>query len=357
MVIEMNDEAVLRNSLAVLGQNQDFRDKLLRLLRDAERHLLKPDLDPREEITGPIVDALFADSGVLQKRLANGLKFEFVYRSKIARDFVMSASEAPDHVWEPQTTRLLRYLARNAHNVAIGGAYFGDQAVMIAAEIAGQGKVHCFEPNTEQSEMLKRNVALNSLDSVVVNQIGLWSDDDVSLVLVGNDSHAFPQVATDAADGAFPTTTLNRYGKEQGVDAFQVVMLDIEGGELDALKGASNYLGKPAGGAPNVVFEIHSSYVDWSKGLRKTDIVQYLESFGYSVFAVRDYQSNVEMNNRPIELVQLDGAYIGGPPHGFNMVAVKDCSAISGDDFRFVTGVSPKLLFHRDPALHQPLSE
>jgi hypothetical protein len=74
------------------------------------------------------------------------------------------------------------------------------------------------------------------------------------------------------------------------------------------------------------------------------------------MFAIRDYQGNVPMPGKPIELVPIETAYIEGPPHGFNILAVKNERVLDAPDFRIVRNVSPKLLFHRDAKLHQPLS-
>jgi hypothetical protein len=104
-----------------------------------------------------------------------------------------------------------------------------------------------------------------------------------------------------------------------------------------------------------VVFEVHRSYVDWSDGLASTEIVQYVESFGYCQFALRDFQSNYDLCGRPIELVPYETAYLDGPPHGFNMLAVKDKRVLDDKTFTISPGVSPKLLLNGDPALHHPM--
>src|SRR5690606_29317993 len=148
-----------------------------------------PDFDVREEVTGPIVDALHEGVGPLTKRLRGGIDFHFHYRSKIARDFVMSPDAEPDHVWEPQTTKLLVSLGHDKKHVVIGGAYSGDQAILLAHAMKKRGGTcHCFEPNRDQMAMLKRNAQSNKLDNVVFNQLGLWNTDNSHLVLVGDDS-------------------------------------------------------------------------------------------------------------------------------------------------------------------------
>ena len=63
-------------------------------------------------------------------------------------------------------------------------------------------------------------------------------------------------------------------------------MLDIEGGEIEALKGARRFLSAPAQEAPEIIFEIHRSYVDWSEGLAKTPICSLLIERGYEPMAI-----------------------------------------------------------------------
>lgn len=154
------------------------------------------------------------------------------------------------------------------------------------------------------------------------------------------------------AETGIPTTTLDAYVAAAGIARAGVIMLDLEGGELRVLRGAETVLRTHS---PNVVFEVHRSYVDWSSGLEATEIVQYLVSLGYAVFAIRDFQSNYDLRACPVELVPIATAYLDGPPHGFNLLATRDPSLLDDPLFRVTPGVSPKLLLHRAPALHHPL--
>jgi FkbM family methyltransferase len=281
----------------------------------------------------------------VRKELSNGLVFEFPYRSKIARDFVMSRPEKPDHVWEPQTTRLLVHLAGKVDDVVVGGAYFGDQAIPIANALRGRGTCHAFEADAEQAAMIERNASINRLENVRVNAMGLWSQ-PTTLRLVGHDALA----GAAESETGIAATTIDAYARERGIRV-GLIMLDLEGGELHALRGASEQLAR---NAPYVVFEVHRSYVDWSRGLRNTEIVQFLSALGYTIHAIRDFQSNYDLGGRPIELVPIETAYLEGPPHGFNLFAFRDAAVIDDELFRVTPNVSPKLLFHRDPKLHHP---
>jgi len=336
----MTEEALHR-----LGEDAATRARMIAALQQFERLPQNRFTTVRDDVTGPVADALHASLPFVRKELSNGLVFEFPYRSKIARDFVMSRPEKPDHVWEPQTTKLLVYLAGMVSDVVVGGAYFGDQAIPIANALRGRGTCHAFEADAEQAAMIERNATINGLDNVRVNAIGLWSQ-PATLRLVGHDALA----GAAESESGIAATTIDVYARERGIRV-GLIMLDLEGGELHALRGANEQLGS---NAPYVVFEVHRSYVDWSHGLQNTEIVKFLSSFGYTIHAVRDFQSNYDLAGRPIELVPLETAYLEGPPHGFNLFAFRDAAVIDDALFRVTPNVSPKLLFHRDPKLHHP---
>lgn len=346
------DEAL--TALDRIAENEDWRRAFIRALIALEHDIHAPGVDVREALTGPLVDALFDEDQVIRKTLSNGVAFEFLYRSKIARDFVMSEPEAPDHAWEPQTSRILVNLARGAAQVVIGGAYFGDHAVLIAREIAGNGGlVHAFEPNDAQRAMLARNAQLNGLGNIRVRPEGLWSNSGAHRKLVGYDSFATTEAA--GADDGFGTLSIADYLAAEGVERLDLVVLDIEGAELEALRGAGAFLGASRAEAPKILFEVHRHYVDWSGGLPDTDIVRLLTGHGYEVFALRDFNSNHDLSGRPIELIPAEAVYLEGPPHGFNMVATKDPAIFRTEPYRIVRDVSPKLLRHKDPTLHHPV--
>lgn len=352
-----NSSDKIFNALAVIGNNSKSRETIVASLLLAEKNLACQDFNVRNEITGPIVDALYRDVETQCKVLQQGLSYYFSYQGNIHRELVMSVEEHPDHVWEPQTTRLLMKLAESASTVIIGGAYSGDQALLVAHSLRGHGRVFCFEPNESERNQLQLNITKNGLTNVHIDERGLWSSDGVHLSLADAEdhSHSGSALADENNSDAFPAISLATFCSEQKIASVDLIMLDIEGGEQEALKGAELFLKMESDQAPNLIFEVHSSYVDWSKGLDKTDIIKYVTDCGYTAYAIRDFQGNWPLKDQPIELILPQDAYLDGPPHGFNVLAVKDRKILDGQDFILRKGVSPKYLRHRDPNLHGPL--
>lgn len=341
-----------------IRSDEDLTNQLISLLVQYEIKFQKDDgFDIREKISGPIVDTLFKESNkTFDVTLKDGIKFKFTYKSKIMRDFLLRRDPEPDHFWEPQTTKLLKLLCSTSKSAVVGGAYIGDQVVYIGKSLQqNDGICYAFEPNRDSYNLLQTNCSLNNLTNVVSIQKGLWYQKK-NLTFVGEDSHASSAEANKDSTYTFEATSINSYCEENNVNSIDLIMLDLEGGELNVLKGATNFLKKDSNSAPIVIFEIHKSYVDWSNGLEKTDIGVFLMEHGYHLFAIRDFQSNYPMVNKKIELIPAQSVILDGPSHGFNMIALKNLELLNNQNIQILQNLSPKLLLHRDKKIHYPLN-
>jgi FkbM family methyltransferase len=286
------------------------------------------------------------------KKLSNGLKINFVYNSKIAREFLLSSPAVPDHVWEPQTTKLLLHFSKNAANVIFAGAYFGDQAIPVANNIRETGICHPFEPNKNNSELIMENAKLNNLSNVKINNLALWNKSGEKLVFEGEDALASTIEAKEATANALHTITIDDYMQQNKVGKVDLLMIDVEGSEIKVLQGAMEMLKQHK---PVVVFETHSLYDDWSGGLENSPSSQLMKGLGYEVFAVREFHQNLATGDMPVELLPLDRTYCKVPPHhGFNMLAVPAHSKVEHELFRIVQDLSPKLILTKNDPLFTP---
>ncbi len=354
--ISLDDAAVAR-ALALAGTGERLRGAIFDALREAEGQAAEPAAF-RDTVRWPLVLSLLRDAGSHRVVLEDGLVFEVGADSRIERALLLSPAAHPDHVWEPQTTKLLTALSEGAAHIVVGGAYIGDQ-VLPMARAAGEGVVHAFEPMAHAYRRLLRNLDLNAIANVRAHRLGLWDRSDVSLSVEGHLGLASSVPVEEAAEPAgevIESVTIDDYVRAAQLESVGLIMLDTEGGEERALRGAGGLLSRPAPQAPNIVFEIHRHFVDWTEGLENTAIVRLLTSQGYAVFAIRDYHDNLPMKGRPVEIIPVDRVYLEGPPHGFNALATKDPDLVRRLGLRVVEDVSPKLLLHKDPALHHPLS-
>jgi len=360
MATEIIADQDLAEALAAAGLDEWLREKILDALRRAEAQADSPS-SFRELVRWPLILALLKRAETHRVVLDSGLIFEVGADSRIEQALLLSPSEHPDHVWEPQTTKLLTALGADAAHAIVGGAYIGDQVLPLAQSMA-QGKppgtVHAFEPMSHAFKRLLRNLELNHIDNVRASRLGLWDTSETALAVEGDlalaSSVVLDQEQNSRSD-AIRSITIDDYVRSRQLQSVGLIMLDTEGGEERALLGARELLERPYPTAPQIVFEMHRHFVDWSDGLENTSVVKLLTSRDYAVFAIRDFHSNYPMANRSIEIIPVDRVYLEGPPHGFNMLATKDQDLVGRLGLRIVENVSPKLLLDKDPGLHHPL--
>lgn len=350
----------IENCLAEAGLNKQVRETIFEALRHAEMESDDAQVF-RNKIRWPLIFALLRDVKNHQITMENGLIFEVRPDSRIERSFLLSSNSHPDHVWEPQTTKLLVALGSDVSNVIVGGAYIGDHVLLIARAMLDKnnpGKVHAFEPDPTVFVRLQRHLVLNSLSNVISHQSGLWEKSAIPLHIEGDAALAItaPVEKDDVSDGeTIRSVSIDDYVKSQQLSSVGLIMLDTEGAEEMGLLGAADLLSRSYPDAPNLVFEVHRNYVNWSNGLENTSIVKFVESRGYVVFAIRDFHDNYPMKDKSIEIIPVDSVYLEGPPHGFNLFATKDSNLVTRLGLRIVKDVSPKLLVDKDPAIHHPL--
>jgi len=353
----ITDNSLLAQTLSIAGKNERLRNTIFEGLRQAEME--SDDAATfREEVRWPLVMSLLSEVKTHRVTLENGLIFEVSPDSRIEKALLLSTVEHPDHVWEPQTTRLLMALTKEAAHVIVGGAYIGDQVLPIAKAMAGvnpSGTVHAFEPMQHPFVRLLRNLEINQITNVMAHCVGLWDRSNVSLSVEGHLALA-SSIPVDEAQNTSPeviqSISIDDYVRSRQLQSVNLIMLDTEGGEQKALIGARETITRDA---PNLVFEIHRHFVDWTEGLEKTSIVEFLTSQDYEVFAIRDFHNNYSMAEHPIEIIPVAHVHLDGPPHGFNLLATKQSDLLERLDLRIVENVSPKLLLHKDPALHHPI--
>lgn len=345
------------DALGVAGRDERLRGIVFETLRQAERRADNPAAF-RERVRWPLVCSLLRDVERHRVVLDNGLVFDVGPASRIEKALLLSPVAHPDHVWEPQTTRLLTMLGRETANVIVGGAYIGDQVVLLARSIAGlapSGVVHAFEPMTPAFERLLHHLRVNGIRNVSAHRLALWSRSHVALRLEGELALASATPVNETPPAGAETAgsiSIDDYVLARGLRSVGLVMLDTEGGEEPALLGARRTIARDA---PHIVFEVHRQFVDWSGGLENTSIVALLTSQGYTVYAIRDCHGNHPMAGAPIEIIPVASVHLDGPPHGFNMLATRDGGLADRLQLRLVEHVSPKLLLEGDAAVHLPI--
>jgi FkbM family methyltransferase len=125
---------------------------------------------------------------------------------------------------------------RQGDVVLDAGANVGDFTLLAAAAVGDAGRVIAVEPNTKALRYLHENLALNNMTNVKIVQAFLGSS--VQKVR-STERGTFSMVAPDGSGESLELeqTTMDDIARHNHVESFDIVKMDIEGSEVDALRG------------------------------------------------------------------------------------------------------------------------
>lgn len=121
--------------------------------------------------------------------------------------------------------------------VVDGGAYSGFFTIYAAKKVGPKGKVLAFEPDPFNYHLLKKNLALNDIKNVILIKKGLYSRDTTlpfyiqgigSSIIIPKGKKPINKVSVVSLDDEL---------KRLDVSRVHFVKMDIEGGEIEAIKG------------------------------------------------------------------------------------------------------------------------
>jgi FkbM family methyltransferase len=150
---------------------------------------------------------------------------------------------------------------------------------LIAARLVGEGTVVAFEPLPENQAAIHRNLALNGFTNVEVSGLAL-SDHDGTAILQMHASSTWAKLDTSADTGfqqeldvtgevEVPVATID--SQLASLTPPDLIKMDIEGGEVAALRGAGRLLSEHR---PTLICELHGT---------NEAVTDILESHGYTV--------------------------------------------------------------------------
>ena len=144
------------------------------------------------------------------------------------------------------------------------GANLGLFTLLAARLVTAAGKVFSFEPDPKNASNLRRNIQRNGFTNVTVVESGIWcSTGNRSFVTANADSpdHGvgrFVEHAPPESGAQIPCVSLDDF--TQTAPPPDAIKCDIEGAEVEALRGAAKLLQAPS--RPWIIMEMHSPALD-----------------------------------------------------------------------------------------------
>jgi FkbM family methyltransferase len=185
------------------------------------------------------------------------------------------------------------------------GSNIGMWLMGAARKTGPAGSVHAFEPLPGNMERLRRNLALNRIEHVVLNQLAVSNEPGVSQFFPprgGNSgTGSLARQTSDEQPVDVELTTLDAYCERHRLSSVDFLKVDVEGAEIKVFEGARRLLSSP--GAPMILFEA-SDLLGMSGSSRA--IKGCLAAHGYRFFLWeqgRWREIPVEMDHRHVDLL------------------------------------------------------
>jgi FkbM family methyltransferase len=192
-----------------------------------------------------------------------------------------------DNFEQGEQSFLLRYLELGMTVLDIG-AHQGLYTLLASKKVGEHGHVIAFEPSPRELRRLRLHLFLNRCRNVYVVPSALGGSEKTAELFVclgqetGSNSLRPPAVSEPVSKVQVRMTTLDRYLQRARMDRVDFIKLDVEGAELEVLKGAGQLL---SSFKPIILCELADVRTEpW--GYRSIDIFEFLEAHGYCLFSV-----------------------------------------------------------------------
>ncbi len=132
------------------------------------------------------------------------------------------------------------YQLKEGDVVVDAGAYPGDYAIWASRQVGATGKVICFEPTPHNRAILERNLRREKYDNAIIVPKGLWNK-NTTLNLSGITGFS-ASVSEDNTGDTIDVSRLDDALDKLGISKIDVLKMDIEGAEIEAIQGCEKTL-------------------------------------------------------------------------------------------------------------------
>jgi FkbM family methyltransferase len=169
------------------------------------------------------------------------------------------------------------------------GAHHGLYSLLASKYVGSEGVVEAFEPSPRERKALLLNLKLNRTKNVRVESIALGADNlEAQLYVVdrqetGCNSLRPPVTSSTTSTTPVQVRTLDDWAAGRSLARADFIKLDVEGGELEFLKGGERFL--TGGKRPVILAEVQDIRTQpW--GYRAKDIIGHLRERDFVWFRI-----------------------------------------------------------------------
>ena len=225
------------------------------------------------------------------KKQFEEISFDFVIGDAEAREWYDSQPQNQVEKLNPEF-QFIKELIAPGDTVFECGTHHGLTAMLLSKWVGMAGKIVSFEINSRNAEIARKNIALNNIENVVIEQKGLGSQPNNLKIFNKSNASVTPEniislgwlknfmYGTDEVE----IITLDDYAKIHGIMP-TFLKIDVEGYESEVLKGATEIMKT----LPKLEIEIHTEILS-----RYNTSVEEI----FELIDIESYQSWVQWNDK-----------------------------------------------------------
>lgn len=171
------------------------------------------------------------------------------------------------------------------------GAHHGLYTLLASERVGLRGRVIAFEPSSRERRALRLHVVMNMCRNVTIENVALGNENKrANLFIVegsqtGCNSLRPPVAASATSPVPVSVRRLDDWLHSHKIDRVDFIKLDVEGAELDVLKGAAQLLQRRP--RPVILAEVQDvRTLPW--GYRAKEIIAYLGNRGYKWYGLSE---------------------------------------------------------------------
>lgn len=220
-----------------------------------------------------------------------------------------------DRSYEPAVTAAIEETLEPGGVFVDVGASLGYFTVVAGRAVGPEGKVHAFEPGSQNHSLLVLNAVANDLGNVELHRVAV-SDEPGAVLYAGHGANGFIRPfdgdpTAVATHELIEATTLDT--ALEGEPTIDLIKIDVEGAEGRVLRGAERVLRRHR---PTIIFELSPPGLESVSGMSGVELLSWLEGLGYTFEILDTGQESVTVDASAI----LD-AYDAGDLHHLDVLA------------------------------------
>jgi FkbM family methyltransferase len=254
----------LRHQLILF--TRDSKIKLLRYISNILRRILIP--EPEGEL---IVRTVYGYSLHVNPRIDKGVERDLYYYGTYERGIL----------------EFMDAFLKNGDMFIDIGANIGLMSIHASYAVGKEGKVYSFEANPETAVILNKNLSLNGISNVDVQQYALGASRSTGRIYsnwhINRGGASLIQPSVDSNSFEIEINRFDEVMRTKSIPSIKLVKIDVEGFELEVLKGFGEILTRD--NAPALIVECSDR---GSSSVTPEELYRYIvKANGYRIFKLK----------------------------------------------------------------------